>query len=50
MAFYIKKDRNAQNQDDRNSGKVSPEMRPFYKILGCVIVLVIAMIIWAVKG
>lgn len=51
MAYYIKKDKNKKNaQEQKNSGNVAPEMRPFFKILGCVIALIVVMIIWAVRG
>ncbi len=51
MAFYIKKENNRKKQEEeKNSGNVAPEMRPFYKILGCVIALIVVMILWAVRG
>lgn len=48
MAYYIKKDRNKNKPEP--SKKASKEMKSFYQILGCIIVLVIFMIIWAVRG
>ena len=51
MAYYIKKDKNKKKpQDQKDSGNIAPEMRPFFKILGCVIVVIIAIILWAVRG
>lgn len=48
MAYYIKKDRNKNKTESPK--KASKEMKSFYQILGCIIVLVIFLIIWAVRG
>ena len=51
MAFYIKKENNRKKQEEeKNSGNVAPEMRPFYKILGCVIALIVTRYLRVVRG
>lgn len=50
MAYYMKKDRDKNTEDPAKKPKASREMKSFYQILGCILVLIVFLIIWAVRG
>ena len=47
MAYYIKKDKKEPEKEQKPYD--TRERRFFFQIVGCVIVLIIFLIIWAVK-
>lgn len=50
MAYYINKKNKKPVEEPPEKKKLSRTMRSFYQILGCVIVLIIVLIIWFVRG
>ncbi len=50
MAYYINKKNSKPTEAPPENKKLSKNMRSFYQIVGCLIVLIIVAIIWYVRG